>query len=366
METVSAHSLSTFVLIGGSLVVPLLAFATYYWSGASLKKSTGIAAGESVIIIWALDSLASFTWELNLLDQISGDVCEDPLIAATGANTALNAPAWYSYTVPEDGAVRISSVGSQIDTYLVVYDLCDGNVLAENDDVNDDFESEVILENMVQDSELLIGWLPIWTSEGFSWSVEPFNPALGASCEEPLQAMLGTNTAPSAPSWYSFVMPQSGSILISSVGTTTEDTYLNVYLDCISPPVAFNDDFDFDRDIYQSQARVSNLNQGDTVLIEWTDDWSAAAFAWEISLNDDPLAVERYQLIVYPNPAHDYIVIKSAMPVYNVQLFSLDGMRHGISINENKLGVSGLKSGIYLLQMEIGEQQVQRKILIEN
>lgn len=50
METVPAHILSSLVLIGGSLVVPLLALGTYMGSGASMRKSVSIAVG---VAIWA-------------------------------------------------------------------------------------------------------------------------------------------------------------------------------------------------------------------------------------------------------------------------------------------------------------------------
>ena len=48
METVPAHALSTVVLIGGSLAVPLLAFGLYLGSGAPWRKAMGIAAGVAV------------------------------------------------------------------------------------------------------------------------------------------------------------------------------------------------------------------------------------------------------------------------------------------------------------------------------
>lgn len=48
MEIVPAHILSSLILIGGSLVVPLLALGTYLGSGASMRKSVGIAIGVAI------------------------------------------------------------------------------------------------------------------------------------------------------------------------------------------------------------------------------------------------------------------------------------------------------------------------------
>lgn len=51
MQTVPAHTLSYFILIGSSVLVPFIALGTYLASGASLKKSLGISIG---IAIWGL------------------------------------------------------------------------------------------------------------------------------------------------------------------------------------------------------------------------------------------------------------------------------------------------------------------------
>lgn len=51
METVTTHFLSSLVLIGGSLAVPLLALGTYLASGASMRKSVSIALG---IAVWGI------------------------------------------------------------------------------------------------------------------------------------------------------------------------------------------------------------------------------------------------------------------------------------------------------------------------
>ncbi|MEM1284152.1 MAG: hypothetical protein AAGH43_02075 [Pseudomonadota bacterium] len=54
MDLVPAHRLSSFVLIGGSLVVPLLALCTYWGSGEPLRKAVQIAFG---IAVWGLGVL---------------------------------------------------------------------------------------------------------------------------------------------------------------------------------------------------------------------------------------------------------------------------------------------------------------------
>jgi len=63
METVPAHFLSSLVLIGGSSVVPLIALGTYLGSGATARKSIGIALG---VAIWgALVFLFARYWQFS-------------------------------------------------------------------------------------------------------------------------------------------------------------------------------------------------------------------------------------------------------------------------------------------------------------
>jgi len=64
MEFVAAHPLTSFVLVSGSLATPLLAFGTYNASGATFKKSIGIAAG---ITLWGVVALLFIRgWQFDL------------------------------------------------------------------------------------------------------------------------------------------------------------------------------------------------------------------------------------------------------------------------------------------------------------
>lgn len=66
METVPSHLISSLVLYGGSLVVPLLAFGTYLGSGATFKKSLSIASG---VAIWGVVVfLFARYWQFNISD----------------------------------------------------------------------------------------------------------------------------------------------------------------------------------------------------------------------------------------------------------------------------------------------------------
>ena len=59
---------------------------------------------------------------------------------------------------------------------------------------------------------------------------------------------------------------------------------------------------------------------------------------------------------VYPNPASDVVYIDSDKAVDTVRLFSMNGQllisKEGIREKSYQLAVNGLKSGLYLLQVD--------------
>lgn len=64
MEKVDAHSITSMVLIGSSVLVPLIAFGTYKASGASMKKAITIS---SIIAVWGvLMYFFSMSWQFEL------------------------------------------------------------------------------------------------------------------------------------------------------------------------------------------------------------------------------------------------------------------------------------------------------------
>ena len=98
-------------------------------------------------------------------------------------------------------------------------------------------------------------------------------------CSEATTATLGTNTTPSAPYWYKYVVTTTGYYRISSVGTATNDTEMAIYSDCGGTLIAENDDFS------NRQSQVSlELTENDTIYILWEDDHSSAGFDWTLDL----------------------------------------------------------------------------------
>lgn len=78
----------------------------------------------------------------------------------------------------------------------------------------------------------------------------------------------------------------------------------------------------------------------------------------DLSLSDD--------LQVYPNPFHDVIQIKSKDKVESVQVYDMSGAlvyENKLSGSENKVNLSGLKTGVYVLKVQTSEGVQVRKIM---
>ncbi|MCF7920863.1 MAG: carboxypeptidase regulatory-like domain-containing protein [Candidatus Cloacimonetes bacterium] len=104
-----------------------------------------------------------------------GDTCADPLMAVVGENAAPYQPVWYEYVATMDGMATISScyAGQYIDTYIYVYDACEGNVLAYNDDIyctEYSYASEVVID-IATGTSYYIYWDDYYGSEPFSWTI---------------------------------------------------------------------------------------------------------------------------------------------------------------------------------------------------
>ena len=72
------------------------------------------------------------------------------------------------------------------------------------------------------------------------------------------------------------------------------------------------------------------------------------------------------QLSVFPNPATDYITIRSTTNEnVSAQLFNIQGKKVGEFTNKNKFSVQHLTKGIYILKMKTKKESTLKKLLIK-
>lgn len=124
---------------------------------------------------------------------------------------------------------------------------------------------------------------------------------------------------------------------------------------------------DFGND--QSITRSPDVT-GDYVL--HTDANPALLFSPGLEVNGATLSLEENQVLpsftLYPNPVTTGILyLESPSSIQEVSLYNLSGKRilHTFQLEGNQLNLSHLKAGMYILSMEINQQRVHRKIIIQ-
>jgi len=251
---------------------------------------TGYSEGEQIMFVWELTDGGGFDWTLTETDPVQGDVCSNPKSADIGTNTVDYAPSWFTYTMTSDGSLVISSVGlTDEDTHLIIYDQCDGEVLVNNDDYGDGFQSKGLVSDLMTGDEVLIYWAPSWSSTGFDWSLEVLTDVSGMSCENPKKAELGTNSVPALPIdfyWSTFTVPESDKKLVI---TSEADEFVYLVTDCDN------------QDLYaygHNGMSYLGLEAGQEVLIVW-ELYNGIGFDYELSM-EDPTPGDGCQMPITP------------------------------------------------------------------
>jgi len=209
---------------------------------------------------------------------VPNDLCDSPdtllagtdypgsTIDATGTSASSctdndSLDVWYSYTPAESGLVSITLTGSNFDTILAVYEICDEAELACNDDFSDpDIDSWIALY-LAKDTTYLIRVAGYDYQQGnFTLSIDDDPPGLDNDyCDfaipvEPNEIYLGTTVEATGTSqsgcsyndtldvWNSFT-PQENVLAQISLCPSLFDTTLAVYDECDDRKVACNDDY---------------------------------------------------------------------------------------------------------------------------
>lgn len=221
---------------------------------------------------------------VNLAMAVPGDSCSVAVEVTEGTHTAPQAPYWYKFTMPPgDQKLVISSVGlTAEDTYLIVFDTCDGNPLAYSDDY-DEYQSQITLYTLEAGQMVYIYWSDSYSSAEFDWALSVEDIQTGETCSDPVPADSGNNIIPATPYWYTYTVEENDKkIILSSIGTTQVDTYVAVFDSCGGEMLAFSDDYSTS----QSQVELFDLTAGQTIYIFWSDYSEPDGFIWTLSVAD--------------------------------------------------------------------------------
>jgi hypothetical protein len=133
------------------------------------------------------------------------------------------------------------------------------------------------------------------------------------------------------------------------------------YYDFVDNAAEYNDTSIILSDTYCYQVTFCSALYGDTCesvptniaceseFLETTDNSSAGAFT------------------NYPNPAYSSITIQSAEPMEKIKIYSILGdlvIERNVGDNQYILDVSGMKSGVYFLEIEAGKVWIKKKVVI--
>jgi len=85
-----------------------------------------------------------------------------------------------------------------------------------------------------------------------------------------------------------------------------------------------------------------------------------------IEENHENLSLDRRLLEIYPNPVKQILHISSQMPVSDITLYDVSGMmiKHSV-VSNHAIDISGLKDGIYFVQLCSGDKKTVKKFIVQ-
>ncbi|MCF6366773.1 MAG: glycosyl hydrolase family 18 protein [Bacteroidales bacterium] len=106
---------------------------------------------------------------------------------------------------------------------------------------------------------------------------------------------------------------------------------------------------------------------GGAITIKFYSDGATVYSGWNAEWRCSPVDIDKlnkYEINVFPNPTNDYIQISEQAE--KIELFSLNGILILSSTENNKINVSNLSSGIYILKIKIEDNIIFRKVVIQH
>ncbi|WP_294323066.1 T9SS type A sorting domain-containing protein [uncultured Chryseobacterium sp.] len=113
------------------------------------------------------------------------------------------------------------------------------------------------------------------------------------------------------------------------------------------------------------QYRTYNLNaSGNSAAYTWAFDDFNMSYSNNIVLAANEVTKEKNSDVqIYPNPATDHLTVKSASKISKVEIFDMSGKNVGSGLSGDKVDVSALTSGTYLINIETKEGKTSKKFI---
>lgn len=352
--------------------------------------------------------------QINIAFSQTGNGCSAPVTinAGTfkvdtmfkGANTFTDASAskWYKYTPAQDGLMTISSCGGGSDSRLFVYTgVCTSlSLFAYNEDfcaldVTGDELAASVSKFVKSGQTYFIEWDNKWDAVKFNFTLSLATNYVAREIQTcatakaitsgtiKVDSLFGfaTRGDASRANWYKYTPTKNGTISIGSCGVDV-DTRLWIYKGICGglTKVADSDDDCTSVGVDSFAAAINDLavTSGTTYYFEWDDVAENSPFTFDFffdavtSVDDKRLSS---QIQIAPNPASDFIDLNFNLDEnknLNIQLLNTVGQ---IVFNQKyaqilrgseKIDVTHLQSGLYIIQISDGVKQTYKKVVINH
>jgi len=384
---------------------------------------TGLIPGQTYILqVWHDNyNAGEFTIVLEEFNPPSNDECANattlnvyPAGGGTGNETAgstlgatdshqytlcddwgPNFDVWYSFTAPASGNVKVLTGGTH-GAYIeaAIYDACNGNEL--------DCQGRGNMKNFTGLTPGNTYLLQVWHDRGlegdFSIVLEEIAPAGNDTCSGAITLNVNQTCSPTiadnanaldsgvpAPTcasssynggdlWYKFTVPSGVDTIYVETSHVADsdlfDTVLAVYSgDCsnLSEVACNNDNYPS----YFSRVMLTNLSAGDQYFVRVfeygnnvTGPFNICAY---ISNTVGVTTLSDEDFMFYPNPANQAIYWESSHKVSRIQVTNLMGqiLMELNKPNSNRMDISTIPPGVYLLKVSIGNKQKTYRLIKE-
>jgi hypothetical protein len=83
----------------------------------------------------------------------------------------------------------------------------------------------------------------------------------------------------------------------------------------------------------------------------------------ETNLGTDEVSAKNDKISIYPNPTTDFVSIKSANKIKNIEVFDISGRKIDVKLDGDKVDVRSLSAGSYLLNVETAGRNFTEKFI---
>lgn len=330
--------------------------------------------GEEVIIeVGPFGNYTELTFDFNVIFTPTGYTCDGPiLIDDAGIYDVKNVPSqdndqWYKFKSPKSGDVIITTLHSALadgpilsfneETHVKIYDDCDGNLVAENDDYTGYFGASRINMSVAEDSTYFIKMIDQFINDSYRFEIFYEEDLLIGTESSPIATEIGYNAHFANlhyvnTQWFQYVFSQAG--IFSIELNSTYDYYKNWTTFTSNKNITVISD----EDSGTPSGFFYSGEEGDTLSFSLNGITNNTFYADFESSVVTMIKEQMLSVSIFPNPASDRLSIKllEGQNVQAIEVFSLIGNMIPVQWSKAPNGtlevnIGQLAAGTYLLKL---------------